>query len=128
MKFGGIDINLPGINSGVFANKWMLAKAKRGAKEHLWPLFDAIGESNFRLAIQQGKPFLENLDPSKLPAETQEYLSMAPQYKPLFSLFSDEDVLSLLPPWFIQLVSSSEAGRKWWAGELAFMKNVIKEM
>jgi hypothetical protein len=125
MKIGGININLPGINPEIFSNKLMLAKAKRGVKEHLWPLFEAIGETNFRLAIQQGKPFLESLDPSKLPADMQEYISQAPVYKPLFALFSDEDVLSLLPPWLIKLINSSEAGQKWWAGELGFMKAII---
>lgn len=126
MKIGGININLPSMDSGIFSKTFMLNKARRGAQKKIWPLLDKIGAANFQLAIQQNKPFLSTLDPNAFPEEWKGYISQAPQYDPIIAMFNDEDLLSLLPPWLIQMILKDEAGKKWWAGELAFMKRVIK--
>jgi len=125
MKIGGMDIQLPEIDAETFSKEFVLGPARRTARKEVWPLLSVAEEANFRAAIQQNKPFLSQLDPDKFPDKWKEYVSEAPQYAPIFAMLSDDDVLSLLPPWLIALVNADEAGKKWWRGELAFIKQIF---
>jgi hypothetical protein len=125
MKIGNFEITLPGFDGGTFSREITVRSARRGAAKRVWPFLNQIGAANFRLAIQQNKPFLSQLDPSKFPDEWKDAISQAPQYTPIFAMLSDDDILSLLPPWLIALVNADEAGKKWWSGELSFIKSLF---
>jgi len=125
MKIGGMDIQFPGLNAEVFSRTFMLNKARRAASKEVWPFLKQIGEANFRAAIQENKPFLSTLNVDKFPAKWKEAISQGPQYAPIFAMFSDDDLISLLPPWLITMINADEAGKKWWSGELSFIKSLF---
>jgi len=127
MKFniGGMNIQLPNIDAEAFSKDFMLRKARRAAIKEVWPFLNSLTAPIFRAAIQENKPFLSTLDVDKFPAKWKEAISQGPQYAPIFAMFSADDLLTLLPPWLVNLVNVEPNGRKWYESELSFIKQIF---
>lgn len=118
---------LPNINPRKLGRGLALRTAQRTAEREIWPFLKIIGEARFRSLIGRDEPFFgRHLTMDKMPDRWRGWLEMAPQYKFMVDLLTDDDVKSLLPGWLIALCNESDQGKTWLQREIDWLKKKIK--
>jgi hypothetical protein len=99
-----------------------LSQARDPAEEHLWPVLNAIGEDRIRWLIEHDRPFHTHI-----PEEWEKALGSAKGYRWALESLTDDDLVSLLPPWLVKLVKADEKSQMWIGKELKWLRSQVDQ-
>jgi len=112
-----LDIfNGPKVQKGMVRN---LAAIK--VKAYLWPILDDLGQEKLELMIEKGYD-LSHTIPSRLQQWLREQMG---HYKWVLNVLDDNDLIQLLPPWFVNTCAQTEPGKGWLQRQLDWVRRVI---
>lgn len=118
---------VPQIDASRLGRGYILRAGKRSAQEHVWPVFEAIGEKRFEQLIDNNYPFFERIPEDKVPEKWGEWIMLARYHTWALLLVREEDYLTFLPGWLAGLITRDTKSRQWFANEVNWLKSQITE-
>ena len=112
-----------------FAKNIALKASRRWCEsdEGIWPFLNQIGPEKIKYLIDNDKPFFKVVFSNpNIPDIWRSKIYQAPNYAHYIELMNYGDVLSLLPPWFGELVTAHPKGQQWFEREAQTLKLVFQ--
>ena len=112
-------IKLPKFNAGAFGHTFVARRATRWIQA----ILDGIGEETLIYIVQNNRIVLDYL-----PAQMKvHYKKLSQEYKEIFPSFTDEEVYSWIPAYWLEVIEAVDGGKEWGFRQIAMVRQFVLE-
>ncbi|HUV51601.1 MAG TPA: hypothetical protein VMW64_00825 [Dehalococcoidia bacterium] len=115
-----MKVKFPKFNVKGLKRHVVLSEARDPAEEHLWPVLNTIGEDKIKWLINNDRRFYPHI-----PEEWKQALKSAEKYRWALEALTDDDLVSLLPPWLVKLIKADEKAQIWVNKEIKWLRSQV---